>query len=215
MPLVRTTAPRFTAGQEAAARWLAESIATRRFNTALLFGVTASGKTEVYLDAIGRTLWRMAVSFRSRSEEFAYWVAAAASFLPISQVFPFLIPVADRYLYFILPGLIGAGACIAVAVERRLAAGPWLGRVAIAGGVAVVGLFAVTSAQRAKLWTNETFLLLDAARAVAPRLVVADSRIASLAVDGFEHFADLEARTFPNLGEFDEFRTVHFFRFGF
>jgi predicted nicotinamide N-methyase len=65
------------------------------------------------------------------------------------------------------------------------------------------------------LYDRANLPLLDAARAVAPRLVVADSRIASLEVDGFAHFADLEARTFPNLGEFDEFRTVHFFRFGF
>ena len=57
--------------------------------------------------------------------------------------------------------------------------------------------------------------LLDAARAVASRLVVADSRIDSLPVDGFVRFADIDARTFPNLGEFDEFRTVHMFRHGF
>ncbi len=52
----RTIAPTFTPGQQAATEWLAESIRLRRADTALLFGVTASGKTEVYLDAIGRTL---------------------------------------------------------------------------------------------------------------------------------------------------------------
>ena len=51
--------------------------------------------------------WRSVATFRARKAEAAYWAWAGISFAPISQVFPFLNPMADRYLYFILPGLIG------------------------------------------------------------------------------------------------------------
>ncbi len=72
IPAILTTPPFFTPGQSAAAAWLTESVRSQRdygpseiaarsrpithSNTALLFGVTASGKTEVYLDAIEKTL---------------------------------------------------------------------------------------------------------------------------------------------------------------
>jgi len=109
-------------------------------------------------------IWRTASAFRIRSEEAAYWIAAAAAFAPVSQLFPFLIPVADRYLYFILPGLIGGTLFLLVDLRGRLGAGDrvtW-GAAAVAAGLAV--FFAFTSADRAKLWTNDTLLNLDAAR---------------------------------------------------
>jgi predicted nicotinamide N-methyase len=62
------------------------------------------------------------------------------------------------------------------------------------------------------LYDRANLPLLEAARACAARLIVADSRVTALPIDGFIHFADRDARTLPNLGEFDEFRTVHFFR---
>jgi primosomal protein N' (replication factor Y) (superfamily II helicase) len=52
----KTSPPELTAGQAAATEHLANTIASGRPETALLFGVTASGKTEVYLDAIAHTL---------------------------------------------------------------------------------------------------------------------------------------------------------------
>ena len=52
----RTVAPKLTPGQQAAADELQTKIAAQKFDTVLLFGVTASGKTEVYLDAIKHTL---------------------------------------------------------------------------------------------------------------------------------------------------------------
>lgn len=51
-----TQAPVLTPGQRKAAEQIRASIAAKRQQTILLFGVTASGKTEVYLDAISHTL---------------------------------------------------------------------------------------------------------------------------------------------------------------
>jgi tetratricopeptide (TPR) repeat protein len=94
--------------------------------------------------------------------EAAWWVAAAASFAPVSQIFPFLNPVADRYLYFILPGLIGGTLCAGLELRGRLPASAWRG--AAAAAVALSVLFAVQSAARAELWRGELFLLVDAAK---------------------------------------------------
>ena len=41
---------------------------------------------------------RSVVVLRRRSPELAFWVWAGVSFLPISQLFPFLYPMADPYL---------------------------------------------------------------------------------------------------------------------
>jgi hypothetical protein len=108
--------------------------------------------------------WRITVIVRARSEEVVYWVAAAAAFGPVSQIFPFHIPFADRYLYFILPGLIGVASFMLVEAYERLGRPVRLRW----GTVVVFGLlliwFGVTSSVRAKLWTNETLLNLDAAK---------------------------------------------------
>jgi len=55
-PEKRTTAPPLTPAQQRATAILREAIARRQAQSILLFGVTASGKTEVYLDAIAATL---------------------------------------------------------------------------------------------------------------------------------------------------------------
>ena len=48
--------PQLTSSQAAATRAIGELLATGRHRVALLFGVTASGKTEVYLEAMARTI---------------------------------------------------------------------------------------------------------------------------------------------------------------
>jgi tetratricopeptide (TPR) repeat protein len=114
--------------------------------------------------------WRLLSGLRARRLEAAFWMAAAAAFAPISQIFPFPIPVADRYLYFILPGLLGGillwGSDVAGRVSARLP-GSWRARgPAVAAAVALAWIVALgwQTAQRAKIWQSETRLLLDAAR---------------------------------------------------
>lgn len=99
--------------------------------------------------------------------EAVFWIAAAAAFAPVSQVFPFLNPVADRYLYTALPGLVG-GALLAGASLWRAAPAPLrpsrAGVAAALAACAALGLLGLRSAGRARLWNHETLLLLDAAR---------------------------------------------------
>jgi len=106
-------------------------------------------------------LWRTIVTLRRRSLEGAWWVAAAASFAPVSQVFPFLNPVADRYLYFVLPGLLGGLLCAWSAWSSTLPQGVRRG-VAVAT-LALAGVFVFHAEKRARLWRGETWLLIDAA----------------------------------------------------
>jgi protein O-mannosyl-transferase len=115
---------------------------------------------------IGARVWW---TLRRGSDEAVFWVAAAAAYAPVSQWWPFQHAVADRYLYFVLPGLIGAGALWLQAGGQALAARRHgsLRRVQWVGAALALGLaagFALQAAQRAALWRNETLLLLDAAR---------------------------------------------------
>ena len=108
--------------------------------------------------------WRTLVCLRRRSPEAAFWVSAAAAFAPVSQLFPFATPVADRYLYTILPGLIG-GVLVAGAQVRWLADAHGARRAAtIALPAALMLWFAWQTSERAALWQHETRLMLDAAR---------------------------------------------------
>jgi hypothetical protein len=110
-----------------------------------------------------RMLWR-------GSLEGAFWLAAAGAFAPVSQVFPFLHPVADRYLYFILPGLIGgcllAGPPLLEAAASRVGGAigsrGWQGiRIAVAVWIAV---FAVRSFERAYVWKTPFTVMADVER---------------------------------------------------
>ena len=100
-------------------------------------------------------------------EEAAWWTWAVAAFVPVSQLFPFLYPTADRYLYFMLPGLVGG-----VLLAGRELSGRWLAeahrshaaRLAAAAALAAIVALALTSHSRAALWTAEDNVHRDAAR---------------------------------------------------
>jgi predicted nicotinamide N-methyase len=61
------------------------------------------------------------------------------------------------------------------------------------------------------LYDRSNLPLLAAAGRVADEVLIADSRIRVLPDADYVRIGSLEALTMPNLGEFDEFREVHFF----
>lgn len=106
------------------------------------------------------------VAAKARTEA-SYWLWAAAAYAPVSQVFPFLFPMGDRYLYVVLPGLIGA-VCLAVsrstAWERLTARSRLpLGSTAFALACAGAILLGVRSHQRAGVFESARSMTLDAA----------------------------------------------------
>jgi hypothetical protein len=108
---------------------------------------------------------RALVALRARSEETAFWVWAAVSYLPVSQIFPFPFPLADRYLYPILPGLIGGTLLAARSLAVRLPPLPAAAfrAAAVASCILLLGL-GTRAFERARLWGSPALLLADAAR---------------------------------------------------
>jgi len=64
------------------------------------------------------------------------------------------------------------------------------------------------------LYDRSNLPLLEHARTLAREVLVADSRIAVLPSPDFRVEAVIDSQTVPNLGEFDEFRTVRIFAAG-
>lgn len=101
--------------------------------------------------AIALVAARGVATLRRDRMEAVGWVWVAAAFAPVSQIVPFLYPMADRYLYPILPGLLAAGLlALRPALARRAGAG--LGAAALALGLAAV--YAAESHARAKVWAT-------------------------------------------------------------
>jgi hypothetical protein len=120
------------------------------------------------LALLGLLGWRTLWALRRRRIEGAWWLWAALSFAPISQVFPFIYPMADRYLYFVLPGLIGGVILAGRDLARRLipaesALGAPLARGAVALALGILAIFAVHGHGRARIWASSTALFLDGA----------------------------------------------------
>jgi hypothetical protein len=112
-----------------------------------------------------RALWR--------GHPAAGWLGlAAAAYLPVAQLFPFRYPMADRYLYFVLPGLLGA-ALVTLAPRLRGAsastAARGLGKASpalLALGAAALVATAAFGAQfhrRAGVWASPEGVEVDAA----------------------------------------------------
>ncbi|MCP5057784.1 MAG: hypothetical protein GY937_13830 [bacterium] len=103
---------------------------------------------------------------RERRLEAAWWLWAALSFLPVSQIFPFVYPMGDRYLYVMLPGLIGGSLLLGQSQAERIPADR---RRPLALGLAgltllLVFAFASKSHQRAAIWTSDQRLIADSIR---------------------------------------------------
>jgi hypothetical protein len=114
---------------------------------------------------LGLGAWLVA-ALRRRSDEAAFLVGAAAAYAPVSQIFPFLYPMADRYLYFVLPGLLGAALAALCRALSTLPA-PWrrtAPRLLAALAAALVLGFTLHSRARAGIWRAEELVLADAAR---------------------------------------------------
>jgi len=119
----------------------------------------------ILIAALGaRCVWAM----RARREEAAWWLCAAAAFMPVSQVVAFHSPIADRYVYFFVPGLLG-GAVVAgtawwrsreIGVQRAARAERGL---ALAG-VLIVSVFALQSYARSAIWTHPQNRITDSVR---------------------------------------------------
>jgi tetratricopeptide (TPR) repeat protein len=109
--------------------------------------------------------WRVVAALRARSSEAAFWAWALISYAPVSQIFPFLYPLADRYLYFIMPGLMGAALLAGGEALERVgdATRVRLSRVAPVVCLAVLALFAARSHERAAIWRSPTTLVADSA----------------------------------------------------
>ena len=154
----------------------------------------------------GRALFVLA----RRDDEASFWAWAAGGFVPVSQALPFLYPLADRYLYSILPGLIGAGLVATRAPLARLARAPHSApsRAALLAAVALLALFGWRSFERAGIWRSDLTLARDAAahypNGIPAQLLRAqnaarrgdvDTAVAALraaTARGYDRFIDLE-----------------------
>ena len=63
------------------------------------------------------------------------------------------------------------------------------------------------------LYDRSNFALIERAKPLAERLIIADSRVTSVEDPAFRTTHRAEALTYPNLGEFDEFKNVQFFEY--
>ena len=64
------------------------------------------------------------------------------------------------------------------------------------------------------LYDKQNLPLLDVARQHADEVLVADSRVTTLPDPAYREIERIDALTYPNLGEFDEFGTAHIFHTG-
>jgi hypothetical protein len=133
-------------------------------------------------------------ALRARREESLYWVWAALSFALVCQIFPFQYPIGDRYLYFILPGLLG-GSLLALRdlpdgwalaarsrLPGRLRAQPAL----LAGGLASLALLGLAgrSHARAEIWSSPGSVVADAIRNYPDGIAAQLARAGGAARDG-------------------------------
>ena len=137
--------------------------------------------------------WRVIFCLRHRRQEAIYWLWAAAGFAPLSGIVPLPYPMADRYLYFILPGLIGgvllAGQQWLPALEARLGSGGAVRAVRaalLAAALALLLVFAFLARERAEVFYSPESFMADAERNY-PDGAAASTRKASRAARRGDH----------------------------
>jgi hypothetical protein len=120
----------------------------------------------------------------TRRAEGAFWLWAAAAYAPVSQIFPFLYPMADRYLYVVLPGLAGVACLVAARVPSKGAV-RWVSLVA---GISLAAFFSVRTFERSLVFRSNLSTQVDSARAwpegIAGSFLSARRAAASGDVDG-------------------------------
>jgi len=128
--------------------------------------------------------WRSVVCFVTGRREALFWIWAVVSFAPICGIIPLPFPMADRYLYFIAPGLIGgvllAGRDLVVPLVQRIVPTlsiPKLNKVLIGLTILWVALFAARVHQRSTVWRTGFSMMADA-EAHYPQGMAAQTRIA-------------------------------------
>ena len=131
-------------------------------------------------------IWRTLSCLRQRRQEAAWWLGAAAAYAPVSQLFPFIHPMADRYLYSVLPGLLGGSILCLLAWRSATGSPARLTRpqrvVALVAVALLCGGFAFRSHARAALWEREELTLQESA-ANYPDGVIAHSLRACTAAE--------------------------------
>ncbi len=113
---------------------------------------------------IALALRAVASIVRDRMEG-GFWIWAAAAYAPVSQLFPFLYPMADRYLYAVLPGLLGVALLAGADLTRRLPVPrATLQRVGAVAALLVLVLFAARSHDRAAIFRSNASFAIDSAK---------------------------------------------------
>lgn len=125
------------------------------------------------LAGLAASAWCTLAALRARRREAVYWVFAANSWLPVSQIVPFPFPLADRYLYGILPGLIGLvllAACRVSESGARFGSGvrpeavtARVRAVTVAALLGLVVLFSARAVDRTRVWSSGALVTADAA----------------------------------------------------
>jgi hypothetical protein len=152
-----------------------------------------------------------------RKPEATYWAWALGGWIPISQIFPFIYPLGDRYLYMPMPGLIGAALLAGQAVwhartphfaqSARSGAPRRLLDAALLVSLAWILGLATLVPGRAAAWRSEPFLFLDAARHYPDGIQAHVLRAMRAAEQGDAELAAAELRRAREKG-YDQFQAL-------